>query len=162
MSIPHLPCRFQAGIAVLGNCARGSSSDVLVHTLAYDNAFWYHNSMIFLDVLVRLLKGKRNANRVAKHEDVRQRHDGGGVYRFASAAERTISDCRRIGLLAATVSAQSGGDADCSPRDKVRKLTDRAIVSLPRSISNRRILLQRWDSIRDRCWRTWRQCTSGR
>ena len=80
--------------------------------------------MIFLDVLARLLKGKRNANRVAKHEDVRQRHDGSGVYRFASAAERTISDCRRVGLLAATVSAQSGGDADRSPRDKVRHLIE--------------------------------------
>ena len=83
-------------------------------------------AMIFLDAISRLLKGRRNANRTAKNEDVRQRHDGGGVYRFASAAERTISDCRRVGLLAAALSAQSGGDADCSPRDKVRKLTDTA------------------------------------
>ena len=83
-------------------------------------------AMIFLDAISRLLKGRRNANRTAENEDVRQRHDGGGVYRFASAAERTISDCRRVGLLAAALSAQSGGDADCSPRDKVRKLTDAA------------------------------------
>ena len=85
-------------------------------------------SMIFLDAISRLLKGRRNANRTTENEDVRQRHDGGGVYRFASAAERTISDCRRIGLLAATVSAQSGGDADCSPRDKVRHLIEVAMA----------------------------------
>ena len=78
--------------------------------------------MIFLDAISRLLKGRRNANRTTENEDVRQRHDGGGVYRFASAAERTISDCRRVGLLAAALSAQSGGDADCSPRDQVRHL----------------------------------------
>ena len=78
--------------------------------------------MKFLDTIIRILKGNHNADRTAKHEDVRQRHDGSGVHRFASAAERTISDCRRIGLLAATVSAQSGRDADCSPRDQVRHL----------------------------------------
>ena len=83
-------------------------------------------TMIFLDAISRLLKGRCNANRTAENEDVRQRHDGGGVYRFASSAERTISDCRRVGLLAPAVSAQSGGDADCGPRDKVRKLTDAA------------------------------------
>ena len=86
-------------------------------------------TMIFLDAISRLLKGRRNANRTTENEDVRQRHDGGGVYRFASAAERTISDCRRVGLLTATVSAQSGGDADCSPRDKVRHLIEVAKVA---------------------------------
>jgi len=78
--------------------------------------------MKFLDTIIRILKGNHNADRTAKHEDVRQRHDGSGVHRFASAAERTISDCRRIGLLAAAVSAQSGGDSDRSPRDQVRHL----------------------------------------
>ena len=82
--------------------------------------------MIFLDILSRLLKGKRNATRTAKHENVRQQHDGCGIHRFASAAERTISDCRCIGLLAKTVSAQSGGATDRSPSDKVRHLTETA------------------------------------
>ena len=78
--------------------------------------------MIFLDFLAKLLKGKRNATRTAKLEDVRQQHDGSGIHRFASAAERTISDCRRVGMLASAVSAQSGRDADCGPRDKIRQL----------------------------------------
>ena len=78
--------------------------------------------MIFLDFLAKLLKGKRNATRTAKLEDVRQQHDGSGIHRFASAAERTISDCRRVGMLASAVSAQSGRAADCSPRDKIRQL----------------------------------------
>ena len=80
--------------------------------------------MFLLDSISRFLKGRLDANRASNNEDVRQRHDGGGVYRFASAAERTISDCRRVGLLAAALSAQSGGDADCSPRDKVRHLIE--------------------------------------
>ena len=82
--------------------------------------------MFFLDTISRLLKGSHDATRVAKHEDVGQRHDGCGVYRFAAAAERTVSDCRRIGLLAAAVSSQPGGDSDRGPRDKICRLIETA------------------------------------
>ena len=78
--------------------------------------------MRFLDAIARLLKGKRNAYGIAEHENVRQRHDSCGVHRFAASAERTISDCRCVRMLAAKVSAQSSGNTDCSPRDQVRDL----------------------------------------
>ena len=78
--------------------------------------------MRFLDAIARLLKRTHNAYGIAEHENVRQRHDGCGVHRFAASAEHTISDCRRVGMLAAKVSAQSSGNTDCSPRDQVRDL----------------------------------------
>ena len=78
--------------------------------------------MFLLDAISRFLKGRFNANRASKNEDVRQRHDGGGIHRFASAAERTISDCRRVRLLAEAVSAQSGRNPDCGTRDTIRRL----------------------------------------
>lgn len=72
--------------------------------------------------LLRFFGGNRNADGVRNTENGGQRTDGRGVHRFASARERTVSDCRRIRVLTQALSAQRGGAADRSEGDQVRIL----------------------------------------
>lgn len=80
-----------------------------------------------LKVLIdKLFKRSDYAKRNAKSEDGGQHHVRGGVHRLASARVKTISDCRRVRLLAAALSAQRGGTPDCGSGDKIRRLTEAA------------------------------------
>ena len=80
-----------------------------------------------LKVLIdKLFKRSDDAKRNAKSEDGGQHHVRGGVHRLASARVKAISDCRRVRLLAAALSAQRGGTPDCGTGDKIRKLTEAA------------------------------------
>ena len=78
------------------------------------------------ELIYKLFKRSDNAKRNAKSADGGQHHVRGGVHRFASARGKAISDCRRVGLLAAVLSSQRGRTSDSGAGDKIRRLIDAA------------------------------------
>ena len=78
------------------------------------------------EIIYKLFKRSDNAKRNAESADGGQHYVRGGVHRFASARGKTISDCCRVRLLAAALSAQRGRTPDCGAGDTIRRLTDAA------------------------------------
>ena len=78
------------------------------------------------EFICKLFKRSDDAKRNAESADDGQHHVRCGVHRFASARIKTISDCRRVRLLAAALSSQRGGTPDSGAGDKIRRLTDAA------------------------------------
>ena len=76
--------------------------------------------------ICKLFKRSDDAKRNAESADDGQHHVSCVVHRFASASVKTISDCRRVRLLAAALSPQRGGTPDSGAGDKIRRLTDAA------------------------------------
>lgn len=81
------------------------------------------------ELIHKLLKGNDNAKRNAESANGGQHNVRGGIHRFASARSEAVSACRRVRLLAASLSSQRSRASDCSASDKIRELTDAAKAS---------------------------------
>ena len=76
------------------------------------------------EAILKLLNWKHHAGSNESAENVGQRLVCSGIHRFASQREQTISDCRRVRLLAKTLQAQRSRASDSSPGDQIRELTE--------------------------------------
>lgn len=74
------------------------------------------------ELIHKLLKGNDNAKRNAESANGGQHNVRGGIYRFASARSEAVSACRRVRLLAASLSSQRSRASDCSASDKIREI----------------------------------------
>lgn len=61
-----------------------------------------------------------------QHGDVGRQDINRGLHRFSARREQTISDCRRVGMLAKAMHPQPGGAADTSTNDQIRALIELA------------------------------------
>ena len=67
-----------------------------------------------------------DARRVSVASDVGRSDDRRGLHRFSARVNQTVSDCRRVGLLAAALQTQRRGNPDRGPVDSLRALRETA------------------------------------